>query len=226
MIKKSVIVIAPHPDDETLGCGGTLLLLKNKGYSINWLIVTTLSQESGFSKNRIESRRTEINLVNKEYDFDGMFNLNIPTTKVDEIPQGSLIQKISDVFNEVKPNIVFLPFYNDVHTDHKKIAEAAISCTKWFRYPYIEKVLFYETISETDFNINSSVKSFEPNVYIDISKYIDKKIEIMNIYKSEISAFPFPRSEKAIRSAAFLRGAQSGVEAAESFELLRANIKL
>ena len=224
MSGKRILVIAPHPDDETLGCGGTLLLLKEKGYSINWLIVTSISEKDGFSRARIESRKNEIKLVAKEYNFDNIYNLDIPAAKVDEISKSSLVQMISNVFKQIMPNIIFLPFYNDVHTDHKIIAEASLSCTKWFRYPYVEKVLFYETISETDFNINSTVKKFEPNVYIDVSSYLDKKIDIMNIYESEISEFPFPRSEKAIRSGAYLRGAQCGAQAAEAFELLRAKI--
>lgn len=226
MINKNVLVVTPHPDDETLGCGGTLLLLREKGYITNWLIITSISEEIGYSKEKVKCRKEEIDLVTREYNFDNTINLGIPTARVDEISQGSLIKKISEVFNKIKPSIVFLPFYNDVHSDHKKVADAAISCTKWFRYPFIEKVLFYETISETDFNINTAIKKFDPNVFIDISGYLEKKIEIMNIYKGEISEFPFPRSQKAIRSLAYLRGSQCGVQAAESFELLRAKIVL
>ncbi|BEP30345.1 PIG-L deacetylase family protein [Helicovermis profundi] len=225
-MNKTAVVITPHPDDETLGCGGTLLVLKNIGYKINWLIVTNIFEEFGFSKEKIESRNNEIDLVSKRYGFDIVKKIGIPTSRVDEISKGKLVSEISNAFNEIKPNIIFAPFYNDVHTDHKAIAEATLSCTKWFRYSYIEKVLYYETISETDFNIDSTAKRFNPNVYIDISQYLDEKLSIMKIYESEIGEFPFPRSEKAIRSLAYLRGSQCGSDAAEAFELLRANIKL
>lgn len=226
MINKTVLVVTPHPDDETLGCGGTLLLLRNNGYKINWLIVTDVLEKYGFSKERIKSRNTEIELISKQYKFEKVNRLGIPTSRVDEMSKGELVGKISEVFNEIKPSIVFIPFYNDVHTDHKAIAEATISCTKWFRYPFIEKVLYYETISETDFNIDSTGSKFNPNVFIDVSQYLDEKMRIMSIYESEMGEFPYPRSEKAIRSLAYLRGSQSGAEAAEAFELLRANIKL
>ncbi|MFX4263256.1 PIG-L deacetylase family protein [Pelotomaculum propionicicum] len=225
MSNKNVIVVAPHPDDETLGCGGTILLLKEQSYKIFWLITTSISQENGFTKERIKKRQKEIKLVSDTYGFESVINLEIPSTKVGEVAYGSLIQMISKEFNEIKPNILFLPFYNDVHTDHKIIAEACLSCTKWFRYPYIETVLAYETLSETDFNINTCNKKFEPNVFIDISNYLERKIQIMNIYESEMSDFPFPRSDKAIRSLAYLRGSQSGSMAAEAFELQRANVK-
>lgn len=222
---KKVIVISPHPDDETLGCGGTLLALKNKGYSINWLIITGLYKVNGFTEERIESRSNEINNVRKMYGFDEVSDLGIATTKVDSVPVGDLVFSISEVLKKIRPNIVFTPFINDVHTDHKIISEAVISCSKWFRHPYIESVLYYETISETDFNIDSSKRSFCPNVFIDISSYLETKIEILKIYESELAEFPFPRSEKTIRNLAHLRGSQSGSEAAEAFELLRTNIK-
>lgn len=225
MTDKTVLVVTPHPDDETLGCGGTLLLLRDKGYSINWLIVTDVFEEHGFSSDRVKSRKQEIEIVTKRYNFENVINLGIPTAKVDEIPKGQLVGKISDAINKIKPNILFIPFINDIHSDHKAIAEATISCTKWFRYSFIETVLYYETISETDFNIDSSTSRFAANVYIDICDYLDEKISIINEYKSEMAGFPFPRSEKAIKSLAYLRGSQCGAEAAEAFELLRANVK-
>jgi LmbE family N-acetylglucosaminyl deacetylase len=225
MMQKTVLVVAPHPDDETLGCGGTLMLLKNKGYQINWLIVTDVFEDFGFLKKRVETRNDEIKAVAEIYGFDNVIRLGVPTSKVDELTKGELVSKISNVFNEIKPNMIFLPFVNDVHTDHKLIVEAAISCSKWFRYPFIEKVLYYETVSETDFNIDTTAAKFSPNVYIDISDYLAGKLDAMKIYESELEDFPFPRSEQTIMSLAYLRGSQCGAKAAEAFELLRANIK-
>jgi LmbE family N-acetylglucosaminyl deacetylase len=225
-MKQIVLVITPHPDDETLGCGGTLLLLRNKGYEINWLIITDIYEDYGFSKAKVKARNDEISTVSQRYNFNKVVRIGIPTTKVDTLSKSDLVNKISVIFNDLKPNIIFIPFYNDVHTDHRAIAEATISCTKWFRYPFIEKVLYYETLSETDFNIDSTAKKFNPNVYFDISEYLEEKLDIMKIYKGEMAPFPFPRSEKAIRSIAYLRGSQCGTEAAEAFELLRANIRL
>lgn len=225
MMNKTALVITPHPDDETLGCGGTLLALKNKGYQISWLIITDMLERFGFSKEKIQIRNKEIDIVSKRYGFANVIRIGLPTSRVDEVLKGELVGKISNTFKEIKPSILFVPFYNDVHTDHKTIAEATLSCTKWFRYPYVEKVLYYETLSETDFNIDSTASRFNPNVYIDISEYLDEKLNIMKIYESEMGEFPFPRSEKAIRSLAYLRGAQCGAEAAEAFELLRANIR-
>ena len=118
-----------------------------------------------------------------------------------------------------KNAIIYIPFICDVHTDHQLIAKAMQSTFKWFRYPHIRKVLMYETPSETEFNFIEKRK-FSPNVFVDISDHIDEKIETMKIYSSEMDDFPFPRSEKTMRSLAAFRGSQSGYEAAEAFELV------
>ncbi len=214
-----ILVISPHPDDETLGCGGTLLKYKKNGDELFWAIVTCISEQSGWSKNDVDKRNGEINSVNRKYQFSKIFNFNLPTTKLDSLPISNLVEKITKVHKEVKPEIIFMPYAHDVHTDHQVIARAVQSTVKWFRYPHIKKVLMYETVSETEFNFIDK-NSFRPNVFINISEYLDNKIEIMNIYKAEIENFPFPRSEKTIRSLAFFRGSQSGFEAAEAFELV------
>ena len=112
-----------------------------------------------------------------------------------------------------------MPYVYDVHTDHQITAKALQSTFKWFRYPHIQKVMMYETLSETEFNFLDK-RNFNPNVFINISGYLDDKIEAMQLYESEIDDFPFPRSEKTIRSLAAFRGSQSGFEAAEAFELV------
>ena len=214
-----ILVISPHPDDETLGCGGTLLRHYNEGDEVYCLIVTSMSIEDGWQKEKISSREKEINQINKIYDFKKIFTLGFPTTKLDEVSQSELINKITDVYKLIKPEIIYTPFNNDVHTDHQIISKVMNSTFKWFRYPFIKKVLMYETISETDFNFSSS-NVFKPNVYIDISSYLDQKLEILKIYKSEIDKFPFPRSLEAVKALALLRGSQGGFHAAECFQLV------
>lgn len=222
-MKKRIIVVTPHPDDETLGCGGTLLKYKDKGFQLYWLIVTSMHEK--FPKDRKEKRQQEINLVAKQYQFDEVFQLNFPAAELDKIPLGELVESFSRVFLKVEPQIIFTIYPGDIHSDHKVVFDATMSCTKWFRYPFVESVYLYETLSETDFSINPDTNGFRPNVYINISNYLEKKIEIMEIYHSEIGDFPFPRSGKAIRSLAYLRGAASGFEAAEAFMLLKERIE-
>jgi len=132
-----------------------------------------------------------------------------------------LISKISSIINKVKPNIIYLPFKGDVHSDHKYIFDAAYSCTKVFRYPFIKKIYMMETLSETEFSLSTKEDSFVPNVFVDISEYMDRKIEAMKIYESEMGDHPFPRSERNLRALATYRGATSRCNYAESFMLLK-----
>jgi N-acetylglucosamine malate deacetylase 1 len=214
-----ILAIAPHPDDETLGCGGTLFKHKADGDEIYWLIVTGISVDTGWSNDAVIKRDNEINAVSKKYGFSDVYNLRLPTTKMDTLPVSDLIGEISNVYKKVEPDIIYMPFPNDVHTDHQLIAKALQSTFKWFRFPHIKKVYMYETPSETEFNFVEN-RVFSPNVFVKISQYIDNKIETMKIYDGEMGEFPFPRSEKTIRSLAALRGSQSGFESAEAFELV------
>jgi LmbE family N-acetylglucosaminyl deacetylase len=218
---KRVLVVAPHPDDETLGCGGALLRHKHQGDELFWLIGTEIAENYGFTAEQVSKRVAEIKKVSMRYGFTSVCCLELPTTKLDTFAIGDIVGKISEYMNKVLPEIVYLPFWGDIHTDHKIIFEAAASCTKWFRYQSVQRVLCYETLSETEFCVNPCIQHFAPNVYVNISEYLDRKIEIANIYTSEIGEFPFPRSEKAIRALAELRGAACGFQAAEAFMLLK-----
>ena len=215
----TVLVVSPHPDDETLGCGGSLLRHSHEGDDIYWLNITSISERYGWKQDDVEKRKNQISKINEKYAFKEFYNLDFPTTKVDSIPINEIIQKISNVHEKVKAEIVYMPYIYDVHTDHQIVAKAMQSTLKWFRYSHIKKVLMYETLSETEFNFIEQRK-FNPNTFIDISKFLDKKIELMKIYSSEIGEHPFPRSENIIRSLASLRGSQSGYLAAEAFELV------
>lgn len=216
-----VSIITPHPDDETLGCGGTILKHKADGDSIHWVIITGMTEKEGFSPQTIKQRKEEIESVTRMYGFKTVHNLNLPTTKLDEIPLGEMINAIKNVLLEVKPHTVYLPNRSDAHSDHRIVFNAAWSCCKTFRYPFIHRVLMYEIPSETDFAPALPEAAFLPNTFSDISQHLDKKIEIMRKYRGEIEDHPFPRSEECIRSLATIRGATAGVKYAEAFMLLR-----
>ena len=220
-----ILVISPHPDDETLGCGGTILKHKDIGDKIYWLIIANISVKNGWDRDIVEERQKEIETVAEMYGFEKTFKLDYPTAKLDIIPIQEIIKSVSKVILEIKPEIIYLPNRTDVHTDHQITFKAAYSCTKNFRYPFIKKILMYETLSETEFSPALPENAFVPNVFIGITNYIEQKIEIMSIYKSEIMKYPLPRSLDSIKALARYRGSQIGVEYAESFVLIREIIK-
>ena len=133
----------------------------------------------------------------------------------------SLILQISKVFQEFKPNRIFVTNRSDAHSDHRWLFDAVAACTKTFRYSYIEQVFMYECLSETEFAPQLHEKMFIPNYFIDISDFLEKKIDIMKIYESELSSHPFPRSIENIKALATLRGATCGVKYAEAFQLVK-----
>jgi len=219
-MKKRVLVVAPHPDDETLGCGGTLMRLHQQGAELAWLIVTGISEEYGWTAERVQQRDEEIDQVAKLMGFSEVFNLQLPTTRLDTLSMQELINQFSVVFKAFEPEQLFLPNRSDAHTDHRVVYDAAAACTKWFRYPSIRRVLAYETLSETGFGIGAE-SVFDPNYFVDITGFLERKLHVMAVYQSELGTFPFPRSVEAIRALAAVRGVASGFVAAEAFQLLR-----
>ena len=218
---KKVLVITPHPDDETLGCGGTLLKHKARGDEIHWLITTSIREENGFERSVVEVRKNEIKAVSAMYRFDGVYPLDFPTMQLDKIPISALIESIYNVVKKIEPNIVYLPFKDDIHTDHQLVFKAAYACTKSFRSPSIEKIAMMEIISETEFAPAMQTGNFIPNMFVDITDFIEHKIEIMKVYKGEMGMHPFPRSERNISALATFRGATAGCEYAEGFVILK-----
>lgn len=215
-----VLAIAPHPDDETLGCGGTLLRMAASGAALAWLIVTRISEEDGFTPQRVQGRDAEIEKVAGLLGFSEVFRLSLPTRQLDVLPMADLIEQFSGVFQAFKPEHVFLPHRSDVHSDHRVVFDAGAACAKWFRYPSVRRLLSYETISETDFCLDTRAP-FQPNCFVDITDYLERKLEVLAAYESELGVFPFPRSIEAVRALAAVRGAASGFAAAEAFQLLR-----
>lgn len=220
-MNQKALIVALHPDDETLGCGGTLLKHKVLGDEIHWMICTEVKEEDGFSSERVQRRNAEIDKVANLYQFDGVYRLGFSTMQVDQYSVSELVGKVSAVINQVQPTVLYLPFKSDVHSDHRVMFEAVYSCTKSFRYPFIKKIYMMETLSETDFALSTKEDSFVPNVFVDITDFFAQKLEIMRVFESEIGEHPFPRSLRNLEALATLRGATAGCEYAESFMLLK-----
>ena len=218
-----ILVVAPHPDDELLGCGGTLLKRSSEGSTVGWLLVTSITAQAGWSQERISRRASEVDQVRDGLGISptNLYRLGFPTTELDRVPFGELISSIGGVFHEFAPQEVFLPHSGDIHSDHRLTFEACSACTKWFRYPSVQRILTYETLSETEFGLDQVAGAFRPNLFVDISAHLAQKLKLLDIYQSELGKHPFPRSLETVRSQSLIRGAQRGVTAAEAFQILR-----
>lgn len=218
---KVVAVVAPHPDDETLGCGGTLLKHIAQGDEVHWIIFTGIFEDLGFTKERINLRHHEILQVAKAYSLSATHQLGFPATQLDHLPKADMVGALGKLIGQLGVHTMYVPYRNDAHSDHAVVFDACAACAKSFRYPSVRSVRAYETLSETEFGIRTDDPGFRPNLFIDISNFLERKLEIMNIYSSEMAPFPFPRSVVTIQSQAHLRGSQCGVTAAESFMILK-----
>ncbi len=216
-----VLVVSAHPDDETLGCGGTILKHRQCGDRVDWMIMTNIDKTNGWPKEQVVMRQTEIAKVADLFGFKETHKLDFPTTRLDGIRTHDLILAASEVIRRLEPEVIYLPNRSDIHTDHKIVFQAVMSCTKNFRYPYIRRILMYECLSETEFAPALPENIFMPNVFVDIADFFEKKIEIMNVYKSECMPNPLPRSVDAIESLARYRGSSIGRKYAEAFMLVK-----
>ena len=218
---RNIVVISAHPDDEILGVGGTLLKHKKNGDKIYWLITTNIFENQGFSKERISSRQKEIKKISEALSVEKVFMLNYPTMSLSTSTLIEMVPKISKIFIEIEPEIVYCLNRSDAHSDHRITFDAVMACTKSFRYPFIKQILMYECISETEFAPQLPEKVFTPNYFVDISSFLEEKMNLMKIYESELGKHPFPRSLKNIEALATFRGASVGVEYAEAFQLIK-----
>ena len=217
-----VLVIAPHPDDETLGCGGTLLKHVAAGDSVSWVIVTK-AYEPRWSSEVIERREEEIERVSAAYGFAQRFRLTFPAARLDTVPLEELLKSINEIVAGVKPDWIYTVHAGDIHSDHRVVFEATMSAVKSFNSANsgVQRLLSYETISSTDAMPPAATTVFLPNVYCDITPFIERKLEIMSLYRGEVHPYPMPRALESIRALARFRGATVATEYAEAFMLLR-----
>jgi LmbE family N-acetylglucosaminyl deacetylase len=220
----NVLVISPHPDDEVLGCGGTILKHVNEGDNVFLCMVTT-RKEPDWTREFIETKRKEVLEASNFLVIKDVYFLKFPTVRLDTVPQKDLNDALFEVLSKVKPEIVYIPFIGDLNIDHRIIFESSLVVLRPFNnVPFkIKKILSYEVLSSTE--VGQPFGAFVPNIYVDISDFIEKKKQALSIYKSEVRKFPHPRSLEMIEILAKKRGSESGMKCAEAFMLIREIIR-
>lgn len=217
---KKILVIAPHPDDEILGCGGTIIRNIAEGNEVYVCVVT-----KGFPP-LFDALRTEENRCDtiKCHEFVGVkktYYLDFPAAMLENVERYELNGKILDVVREVQPDEAYIPHWGDMQKDHRMVVDAAMVALRPKYFPQVKRIYGYETLSETDWNAPNMQNAFVPNVFVDITDYLKGKLEALSYYKMQISAFPDSRSLEAIEALAKHRGALMHWKAAEAFVLIR-----
>jgi LmbE family N-acetylglucosaminyl deacetylase len=211
-------VIAPHPDDEVLGAGGTIARFADEGIEVSVLIVSghlpPLYPPEAFETTRREAEESLKLLGVSRWEF-----LKIPATLVHKIPVAELNGKISRFVRETNSEVVLLPF-PDRHIDHRTIFDSSVVACRPVRDSAPKIVLAYETLSETHWNVPGIEPTFAPDFFVDTSLYMDKKQAALNSYASQILSAP-SRSLDACMALAKFRGSQNGCTYAEAFKVVR-----
>jgi N-acetylglucosamine malate deacetylase 1 len=217
-LPKRLTVIAPHPDDETLGAGGTIARFAEAGVEVSVLIVSghlpPLYPRAAFEQTRAEADAALKLLGAARWDF-----LEVPATQVHTRPVAEVNGAISRFVREGAPEWVLLPF-PDRHIDHRTIFDASVVACRPVHAEAPRVVLAYETLSETHWNVGGIEPSFIPDFFIDISAHMERKLEALAAYASQVSAAP-SRSVDATRALAKFRGSQNGCDYAEAFKVVR-----
>lgn len=217
-----VLVLAPHPDDEVLGVGGTIARLAGEGRDVHVAIVTR-GHPSMFSDDFVEQGRRE---ALQAHELLGVrttrFLEGFPAALLDTVPQAQLNAAVGEAVEELEPELLFVPFHGDLHADHRKVAEAALVAARPNRTRRVHSILAYEALSESNWNAAGASPGFFPNAYVDISAFLEMKLKAMACFESQLKPFPQERSLEALRTLARYRGATAGFEAAEALVLIRA----
>ena len=218
--ESDILIIAPHPDDEILGLGGTISKLSSQGHKVT--VLTVSGHLPPFYKKEVfvEHKRQTIE-AHKIIGAHKSIFLEIPATFVKDQPVAELNGKIYEVVKNTQPKIVFLPF-PDRHIDHKVIFESSMVAIRPLHdSKCIELSASYEVLSETHWNAPAIEPVFIPNITVDITDHIETKLSALSCFKGEIMPFPGPRSIEAVEALAKFRGTQAGFAYGESLQLIR-----
>ena len=220
MMKKKILILSPHADDEILGCGGFISKFSKKNYQINVLILTNANKGAPeiYSLEEIKTIRNEAKAANHLIGTKKLFFENLPGLNLNNYPLYKITRIIDKYITDINPEIVLIPSINDIHDDHKIIFKAAKVSMRMNKKMNIKKILSYEVLSETEWNEDE--KSFNPNYYVSLNKSdIINKVKSFLKYKSQVKKFPHPRSKEAIMNLSRLRGSQVFTEYAEAFKV-------
>ena len=225
-MNESVLIIAAHPDDEIIGCGGTIAKHTENGDEVNIVIVaegaTSRSQNRSRenSKNELQELSKAAKNSSKIIGSKSLEILNLPDNRLDSIEILEIIKIIESKISKYNPTIIYTHHYGDLNIDHQIIHNAVLTAARPVPDSSIKKVLSFEIASSTEWNRSDS-NIFKPNYFVSIEKQISKKIEALKFYKSEMREWPHPRSYENILNLAKVRGSQVGYEYAEAFCLIR-----
>lgn len=224
-VGERVLVVAAHPDDEVLGCGGTIAWHRRAGDHVTVLVmadgITSRGADAGVTAEALEERRRSAGRANDILGVNELTLLSYPDNRMDAVALLDIVQDIEKVVVRSRPTMVYTHHRGDVNIDHTRVHDAVIAACRPQPGHGVRKLLFFETPSSTEWRPPGSVAVFAPNWFTDISSTLSAKLDAIGAYGAELRDFPHPRSSQAVEHLARWRGAAVGLAAAEAFELGR-----
>jgi len=221
-----ILVIAAHPDDEVLGCGGTIARMSKEGHDISATIlgegITSRYLHREFADQKIiQDLHKNCHEVADYLGIKDLHIFDLPDNRFDTVPLLDIVKILEDQIKKIKPDCVYTHNHSDLNLDHVLVNRATLIATRPLENSSVRTVLSYEVPSSTEWAFKASGSNFQPNVFVDITKTLDIKLEAMKIYESENRGSPHPRSSESLRAVACRWGSVSGLKTAEAFELVR-----
>lgn len=223
----SILIIAAHPDDEVLGCGGTIARAVREGHDVYLAILgegitSRYPQREQASMTAIEELHRRSHRVAELLGAKELSLHNLPDNRFDTVPLLDIVRIIEDLVERYQPRVIYTHHGGDLNIDHQVTLRAVLTATRTMRGQPVQEIYAFEVPSSTEWAFQRFEPVFRPNVFVEIWDYLDLKIEAMSLYESEVRTFPHPRSEEALRVIARRWGSVVGCEAVEPFELVRA----
>ena len=224
MINRILVVVA-HPDDEVLGCGGTIARHTRQGDEVYCLLlgegITSRYSQQGKVKEELKQLKLEAEQAAEILGIKKVFFKDFPDNRFDSIPLLTIVKAIEKVKREIRPAIVYTHHQGDLNIDHQLTFRAVLTACRPLKGETVKEIYSFEVPSSTEWSSPDTRNYFVPNVFVDISETFDKKIEALGAYRGEIREYPHPRSPEALRAIAMRWGSTVGCEAAEAFQLVR-----
>lgn len=222
----NVLVVAAHPDDEVLGCGGTIARLAKEGHEV---VIAILGE--GITS-RYQAREQADTLLVEALHSDSqqvadclgakqLFLYALPDNRFDSVPLLDVIKIIEELVERLRPDVIYTHHGGDLNIDHVVLHRAVLTATRPMAGRSVKEIYTFEVPSSTEWAFGQFQPAFRPNVFVDIHDTLESKVQAMEFYESEARAFPHPRSPEALRAIARRWGSVVGLEAAEAFELVR-----
>jgi len=217
---KTILIIAPHPDDEVLGCGALMKKHANQGNKV-YVLIMSRGTPRLYTPEKIENVRNEAKEAHKILGVTETHFLDFHAPEMDDVPLADVSRAIAEILSKLQINTLFIPHRGDIHNDHAVVFKAALVAARPVGNYTVKEIYAYETLSETEWAAPFGDDAFIPNYFVNVSEQLPAKLEAMGCFKSQVKAFPNPRSLEAIEALAKYRGATVGFERAEAFMTFR-----